>query len=155
MTISQRPRLNKLLRLDGLPNVHGDYFRPADRIIESLYHEGILGDLVSEILYAPSILSGLLVSINVNTTLIDVTAGTALGYDSQVTSIKEHNYTGAELTGVDPITTKTFPISSGNSELDPIARFIKIPANLTAISTAGIPNSSNGFVKLRFRDASA
>lgn len=154
MSITNRPKLNRLVDPGtDLPLVHGDYYRPADRIIDISHAEGFSGDILSEVLTYPSILTGLVVSINASNTTLDITSGMAVGSDSQTVSILEHNYDGLALTGVDLVTGKIHPVDATNG-LDVIPRFIKVTSNLLNQSTANVPNGGNGFVKLRFKDES-
>lgn len=152
MSITNRAKLNRLIdTVSGLPLVHGDYYRPADRIIDIIHSEGFTGDVLSEVLTYPSIISGLVVTINANSTTLDITAGEAIGVDSQNISITEHNYDGVPLSGLDVSTGYTHPVNN-NSGLATVPRFIEVSTGLTAQSTALVPNGGSGFVKLRYKD---
>lgn len=152
MSINNRPKLNRLInQSSNLPEVHGDYYRPADRIIDILHAEGFTGDAITQLLTTPSILYGLVVTLNIDTTKLDITSGIALGFDSQTSQIEEHNYDGTVLSGVDPVTSNTYPLSSSEG-FEPIPRFINVSSNLTAVATTNAPNSTTSYVKLRFKD---
>jgi hypothetical protein len=155
MSIYNRPKLNRLIDpVSGLPVVHGDYYRPADRIIDIQHAEGQTGDFLSETFTAPSILSGLVISVNSgNNQRIDITAGGAVGFDPQLLTINEHNYDGTLLSGLDAITGYTHPINI-NSGLRGVTRFIIIESNLTAQTTTNVGVGLTGFVKLRYKDQS-
>lgn len=152
MSVINRVKLSRLIdTVSSLPLVHGDYYRPADRILDIIHAEGFTGDLMSELVTYPSIVSGLVATINVSATTIDITAGVAIGTDSQIISVTEHNYDGVPLTGLDASTGYTHPVNV-NSGLTTVPRFIVLTTNLTAQSTASVANSSTGFVKLRYKD---
>ena len=152
MSVINRAKLNRLVdAVSGLPLVHGDYYRPADRIIDLLHAEGFTGDTVSEIFTYPSILTGLVVTIGAGSTTLNITSGIAIGTDSQNISITEHNYDGVPLTGLDATTGYTHPVNN-NSGLTQIPRFIVLTTNLINQSTSSVANSSAGFVKVRYKD---
>lgn len=118
MPIQERPRLNRGTDGSGLPNVHGDRYRPADYLTDKAFLQGKIGDLAELSLLAPSIISGLVVSKGVGDTLT-ITAGSALLFDDQTPSIIAHDYDGAAL-----------------------APTLTIPEYITAVAYAGVVDTA-------------
>lgn len=134
-----RPRINRLFT-GGLPQVHGDKYRPADRIIDMLYLEGKLGDIISNVIPTPCIVSGLVVTQGTGTTL-NISAGSAILKDNQTPSFTNNDYNGAATAAV---TIAPFPSLADYAGVTNMA-----------IGGATLDGSTINYVKGTITDASA
>jgi hypothetical protein len=127
--VIQYPHYSRRLS-GGLPLVHGDYFRPADRIISNFYNLGVLGNALGQTLALPAVISGMQVSAVGNE--VTVTAGEAILSVRQLANIQNHDAAATPL--VDPL---SLPASW---------QIHKLPNSQTIASTT----AGNYFLKARY-----
>lgn len=143
MPLRRHPFLNRGTQtLGGLPFVHGDLYRPVDRILENLQILGKVGDVVETLFNFPSILEGLNVT-QIAAQQIQVTAGTGVFLQREVDYYQNHMADGTPILD-----------SSNNPEplSTPGAILLTPLVNTTNVTlTSSGPFTGTWYVKLRYK----
>lgn len=136
ISVTQRPRITrKFAGGNYLRNIHGDRYRASDNLTDLVFLQGKLGDALSAIVQAPSIISGLNVSQGSGDSL-NITAGIGLLHDAQNPATRYHNYDGSAL--------------SPDQTLDPFFTMVYSPA----VTNMGIPGATLNGVAVNYVKAS-
>ena len=116
-----RPRITRLIT-GGIPEIHGDKFRPDDYILEETFNQGLVSDVWENLSNPPCIISGLTVTQGSGST-IDISSGYLIIKDTQNPTINLHDFDGTSLASAVTIPTKYvlvyFPGVTGFSDFTP------------------------------------
>lgn len=93
MAFKNRQKLNRSV-IGTLPKIHGDKYRPSDKLIDDAYIRGKLGDLIEMLVSSPSILSGLVVT-DAGAGTINISSGQVIIKDNVTSVVYPHNYDGS------------------------------------------------------------